>query len=432
MMNQRKKLLPISIILIVCLVTFLIWATMMPLKYRFQNYSEGTHSVGQLAGLLGTVLFALTFVLTTRLKIIEDAFSGLDKAYKAHHILGVISFVLLLFHPILLVLNFIPSNIRQAAVYLWPSNSWAVNYGIIALLSMILLISLTFYAKIKYRPWRISHKFMGLVFIIACFHIFLIPTDITWSPLLKGWMAAICAIGLGSHAYGSYLRFYLKKDFLYSVKSIKSSDNITTLELEPHSKSLNFMPGQFVFVSFDHPGLTEKHPFTIASAPGRTLKFMIKESGDFTKKIKEINKGASAHIEGPYGRLNATEDSNNQVWIAGGIGITPFLSFAEATSKKKDPPKIDLYYCVQNEKEALALDNLRSITKSHTSLRIILHCSDVHGRINSEVIEKKSGPLLNKNIYICGPISMMNSLEHQLIAKGVPQNKIHKEEFGFK
>ena len=429
MTKSRINYLGLAIILSL-VITLAIWLSMKTLDLRFGTWSLFSHSLGQLTGLFGVVLFAWVLVLTTRLELVEDLVGGLDRVYRMHHLLGVLSFVFLLFHPILLVVKFIPSNLALAAKYLSWSGSWAVNYGIAALVMMILLIVLTFFINLKYGTWKNSHRLMGLVFIVASLHIFLVKTDITNSLVLKIWMIFICLVGLVAHIYGSYLRVLIKKDYEYVIESILTQDRVSTLVLSPVSKVMKFKAGQFAFIKPKLRGLEEKHPFTIASSPSDSnkLKFSIKHLGDFTSKLGELKKGMNVSIEGPYGRFNALEDSASQVWVAGGIGITPFLSFLEEMVEKKIEKRVDLFYCVKNKSEAVFLEHLNELNKKLKDVRIIVYFSDTEGYLTTTKIKKKID-IFGKRIYLCCPPQMLNSLKDQLIKEGISKRDILAEEF---
>jgi predicted ferric reductase len=432
-MGEHSKRLDLPIIIIFVLITTGIWLSMMPISFRFGNYDTATHSLGQITGLVGMVLFALSLVFTTKLKMVENASQGLDKVYKLHHKIGAIAFILLLFHPLLLVLNFIPSNWAQAAIYLWPSNSWGVNFGIISLAMMIILLVLTFFITLKYRSWRILHSLLGIAFIVGVFHIFLVFTDITQSNLLKGWMIFISAIGIISYLYGSYLIKIAKRKYKYNISRIENTGSFTAVYLKPanEEKVLHFKAGQFAFIRFQEEGYKEKHPFTIASKPGEEIRFVIKSLGDFTSKISKLNVGTTAVIEGPYGKFDYTLQNKDQIWIAGGVGITPFLSFAQSLEDTKFKKKIDLYVCTRNESEQVYMDELIDTADKISNFHVISFCSDKQGIINSEFVSKASS-LKNKAIFICGPPPMMHSLKSQFIKAGVKKKNIFMEDFGFK
>jgi predicted ferric reductase len=426
-----KSKLGILGVIFISVLTILVWFYVRQGTEKFDSYDIASHSLGQLSGLVGMTLFALTFILTTRLRWVEKSFGGLDKVYRTHHIMGAIAFILLLFHPLLLVLKFIPDNIKQAAIYLSPSNSWAVNFGIVALLSMTLLIILTLYINLKYQNWKLSHKLMGIVYFLAILHIFLVTTDISIYPLLKYYMGIISLIGLFSHIYGSYIRLATKK-LVYIVDSVQVKDKVTIIELKPQDKKLEFKPGQFAFIRvLDNNIGKESHPFTIASSPlNDKIRFAIKSLGDYTSRIREIKPGTSIEIEGPFGEFTPVDCRENLVFIAGGIGITPFLSIIEFLRKSPPRQKITMFYCTNDLKEAIFLNELEKASKDIKNFKVSFWCANEKGHINSDIIEKIAG--LDNVFYICGPPSMMKSLKKQLVNKGISKSNIRMEDFGLR
>ena len=154
---KENKILGWSIIFLLAIIPILLLMTLGEETSWFGDYSSATQTLGEIFGLVGMTLFALTFVLSTRIKAIEDLFGGLDKVYIVHAIVGGAALVSMLFHPIFLVLKFIPSDVWQAALYLLPGSYWSVNFGIIALMGLIFLISLTLYSRMKYNRWKFSH-----------------------------------------------------------------------------------------------------------------------------------------------------------------------------------------------------------------------------------------------------------------------------------
>jgi predicted ferric reductase len=150
-------------------------------------------------------------------------------------------------------------------------------------------------------------------------------------------------------------------------------------------------------------------------------------------KMKELLPGTIAKIEGPFGVFDYKSAKNkSQIWIAGGIGIAPFISMARSLSAK-DGYKIDLYYCVKNEIEAVYLGLLQNISMSLSNdLRIFTVYSDEGNRIDAEFVQKTSGKLSSKtDIFLCAPPAMIHALKEQFIFKGVSKNLMHSEEFNF-
>ena len=397
------------------------------------NYTNATHVLGQISALIGMTLFALTFILSSRFKFLEELFGGLDKVYKVHSVIGATAFVLLLFHPILLVLKYIPENFKLAAIYLLPGGLWSIDFGIIALLGMIFLLIITFYIKIKYNYWKFSHEFMGIFFIFAILHIFLIRGNGSRDNIFPGYyvyVAIVSIIGLIGFIYSLILRKRIM-GANYRIDSIKRPNDCFDIVLIPVGKSMHYNAGQFMFLKFKNKKMSgESHPFSIASKSNNTkLRFVIKSLGDFTGTLNEVKVGDDVLVEGPYGKFNK-QSKKSQVWIAGGIGVTPFLGMAQDI--KNSNVKVDLYYTVKSKIEFISIDDLTGVEKSNFNFKLIKWVSDDNGFLTIDEIKKQSGDLLSKEFYICGPAGMKAALKNALISFGVKEDNIFEEDFNFK
>ena len=428
-----KKNLPVIVIVILALIPIVEWFLMEPMSFRFFNLNSITTSLGQITGLLGMILFSLNLILSNRSRFFDRIFGGLHHFYNYHKQLGMISFSMILFHPLLLMVKYLATSVHSAALFLLPGQSFPITAGIIALLIMIILLVITIYTKIKYHIWRFSHKFMVVVFMFAIIHTILISSDVSNDMFLRYYILTFAFVGLALGAYRSFFRKIFNKDFEFKVAKVNILNNsVAEIEIEPVDRKMEFRSGQFIFIRFVGVGISsEPHPFSIASFTGDdNLKIVIKSLGDYTSTINRLTPGMLAKVEGPFGSFYENDNSiRKEIWIEGGVGITPFLSMARSIGNINH--NIDLYYCLKNPSEAVLLKELNAISLSNSKFRVLPWYSETQGFINGDIIEKGSNGLQNTDIYICGPLPFMRILQSQFINKGVDKNNIHFEEFNF-
>jgi predicted ferric reductase len=435
-----------------CFIPLIFWAQVNP-PSNVNTFSSAMINIGRITGLIGLVMYALNLVLATRLRILENLFGGLNRVYIAHHILGGFALIFISFHPLFLALRFVKISFYQVAMLLLPNGlaplnalfhgsspyhsqvlqQWAIFLGIIAFWGMVGLLLVTFFIQIPYRIWLFTHKFLGVFFIIAGLHVFFIRSDTSINMPLRYYMLAFTIIGTAAYIYRLLSGKILVRHYKYKVTQALKTGDVLQIALSPMDLRLPYQPGQFLFVRFlGAPGIgREWHPFSIVSGPqDNNLYLAIKGLGDYTKKISDLPAGTVAEIEGAYGKFSYTNYKNTrQIWIAGGIGITPFLSMAR--SLPAAGYEIDLYYSVRTSSELLDKEMLDYIVKVHNgTFRFFPYIGDQQkGHLSADYIEKNSSTIAGKEVYICGPPPMMDSLRKQLKAKSVPGTSIHTEEF---
>ena len=118
----------------------------------------------------------------------------------------------------------------------------------------------------------------------------------------------------------------------YIVQAVRPvAEGIVEISLKPLADAFKVNPGQFALVAFfagpTFRGCGEFHPFTISAvgADGE-IRFGVKALGDCTRKIQSIEPGVMARVHGAFGDFLADRPAAPQLWVAGGIGITSFLS----------------------------------------------------------------------------------------------------------
>ena len=436
-MHSRRKYFNLGglLTLIIAITPIVLWLIAMPMTWdSTKNIFE---NLGKLAGLAGMALFAWAVILSARFKIYNRMFHGLDNTYRAHHNIGLAAFMLLLIHPILITYRYFLSSPASAYEFLKPSPSSPFRaLGSIALFLMILGIGVTLYINVKYEKFILVQRALGLVLFIGAVHaVFVGNSDLGVYGMgilsLQAYFALLIGIAAIIYVYRSIFHGNFSKFYNYKIESIKQMGDVYELELSTDEQPMPYKPGQFAFIKLDTNGLlSQSHPFSMSSKPGSNkLSFGIKNLGDYTLALGDAQKGSLVKVDGPYGTFsNIIVNNPRQIWVAGGIGITPFLAMAKSIG---DSQKIDLYYSAKSLKEAVYLDELRSIASKNSNFKVIPFLEDRDGFITADIIFKNSPDLQDANFMICGPATMMMALRMQIKSKGIANKNINTEEFNF-
>ena len=383
----------------------------------------------------GFAMYAWSLILGARLRPIERLYGGLDKMYIAHHIFGGTSIILIILHPLFLSLRTF-TYAGGSLTNLWnPLSSLYMGAGILSLFLMLLTMYFVYVMKVKHQLFIQIHRLLGWAILPAMLHVFLSHGQISENPWLRRYMLALTILAVFAFLYHSVFGSILIQRYRYRVATVNQlGQGIAEIVLRRIWRPIIYAPGQFAFLRVKDPDVDhEGHPFAITSNKHDPyIRMVIKNLGDFTAKVGKIDIGSEADLEGPYGSFSYLNTKNrHQVWIAGGIGITPFLGMARNLPKKGGRYHIDLYYCTKTPEEAVFTYELKSTARKIKDFRVISVCEQRDGFLTSDSIKKQSGNLTDKAFFICGPPIMMKSLQQQLIDLGVKETAVNFEDFSF-
>lgn len=377
---------------------------------------------------------SLTLLLATRPSWLEPLFGGLDRMYGVHKWLGIAALALMLGH------NTLEPELEDA-VRETRLGEFAEDLGELALNGFIGLILLSWIKRLPFTRlelpwpiWRFTHRFTGVLFAAAALHQFAIDQPDGLDGRLQLYLNTLSAAGLAAWLFTQGLAPWLRPRH-FVLEHVERQGAVAELSLRPVGRAMRWRPGQFAFVSAPDAGLAEAHPFTIASAPradGR-LQLGVKALGDWTGRLAQrLAPGQRIKVEGPYGRFVFRRRVRRQLWLAGGIGITPFLAWAEALTEA-DTQDILLVWAVSTRDEAFAADRLAALAARHPRLRVHIVASAEDGRLTAERLARLAPfPLREAQLFYCGPAGLRDALVADLRASGQCPRRIHHEAFALR
>jgi predicted ferric reductase len=309
--------------------------------------------------------------------------------------------------------------------------------GIVSIVLITLAPRIPFLNRLTggdYEDWKKLKRWIGIFFILGFIHSLTVDaldakTAITWTMLFF-------IIGTVSYLYTEIFGGIFKKFLPYHVEAVKHPNPSTTeVTLRPKKGRIRKQrAGQFLFVRF--PGnkdLNESHPFTISSAPAEdVLRLTIKASGNFTRDLfAKLKEGTEAIIEGAYGMFDYKAGGQKQIWIAGGIGLTPFLAFIRDMNGSL-AHDVDFYYTVRHPQEALFLEEIKAAEKN-PRFKAHIRFSATEGSLTTDhILKNTNGNLKDYHVYLCGPLPMIQAFQNKFLELGLPKDQIHYEEFNFR
>ena len=442
-MKQKRSLI----------ILFYILLIILPFALYLKDNSTGginiQYALPAFLGLTAYTLFNFELLLVSKNKFLDKHF-GLDKLYRFHMFIAVIALVFSYLHKILKEPLFHESFTTQLADIAF------VLFISVAIFSILMMINKLFFKipladklrkllnntlKLKYEHKVLLHNIMVIALIFLIAHILLV-NSVKSNLALELTLIIYFAVPFISYLYNKIGKVYFSKKHKYEVSEvIEEATNIITLKFKPKfGKVFNYVPGQFLYVRVsNHEVPGDEHPFTISSSPTEEscVAITIKQLGDFSNKVHKIKIGDSAYIDGSYGSFSYLKKNNiNKLcFLAGGIGITPFLGMLRYINVKDKDMSVKLLWGVRDESEIICKEEFKNFSNTIKDFELIPVLSNTPnyngetGFIDIEKIKKYVKNIDDYDFFICGPPIMLEVQIKNLKALGVPNNKIHYENF---
>ncbi|WP_244275895.1 ferredoxin reductase family protein [Enterovibrio norvegicus] len=422
-LDNKKTILVLALVLL----SFIGIGSLLPEELTLQRWVAAFFAANAL------VAMALTFVLSTRLEILETIFRGLDRVYKAHRWAGMWSVFSIFMHWWLVPQSETPRDESSLMEIGSDTGEWATWL-------LLALVVISFMRILPYHLWRWSHRLMGLVFFVSVFHyLFAVRPFQLFSPAGIA-MNVTAIVGLAAWWYYAFGKS-TSKHHLAKVQNVKKENGVVSFEAKPLQGRPTWNAGQFAFISVLHHEkiAKEPHPFTIASSQHQGVaRFSVAGLGDYTKTLYDhLSNGDMVRLDMPYGRFKLNRSSSPQVWMGSGIGITPFVAWLQELNytgalTSKPCPNVVLYYLVKNAEAAIFAEELQQLTENLPSVTLKIVYSE-EGRITPErIADDLNGNVDNAELYFCGNPEVRKAMQEGLESLGMPKNNTHYELFDFR
>jgi ferredoxin-NADP reductase len=204
-----------------------------------------------------------------------------------------------------------------------------------------------------------------------------------------------------------------------------------------------FRPGQYVNLFVDVDGVLTSRPYSISSPPGAGfLELTVRDKqGGFVAPylLNEVQVGDELETTGPAGSFyhEPLIDGEDLVFLAGGSGITPFMSIIRDAVQHQRSLNVHLLYGSRVPEDVIFRDELAELAAEHTNLHYSLVISEpppdyegLSGFLSTDLIHERVGDPSGKTFYVCGPNLMYGFCLAALTEIGVPQHKIKRELYG--
>lgn len=425
-------------LLYVVVVTAPLWLMLVePLPARRSMAVE----VGVLLGFLGLALMCVQFLLTGRFWQVGKPF-GLDTILRFHKRAGIVGLVLVVAHVVVLL---------AARPGYWAFFDPRVNGPravalVIVLVALVALVVLSVRRRtfgLSYEWWRLTHGLLAaLVVVIGLAHVNMVGHYVS-TPLRRAvWFAGVGA-ALGLLVYIRLIKPWRMSRRPWRVAEVKQERGESwslTLEAEGHA-GMPFEAGPYAWLTLgETPWRLQQHPFSFSAsaADAGRVRFTIKELGDFTGTVGRTPVGSQAYLEGPYGQF-LLRPGRPTVMIAGGIGITPFVSMLRTAADAGDhDTRFYLFYGVPTWERAVLREELAELEQRLPRLTVVYvvdrpdeHWQGERGYVTRQVLERHlpADEAAAVDYMICGPDPMIDTVRGELLAMGVPRHRLRSERF---
>ena len=432
---------------IALVLTGLWWLSLPPDAFT-SGFWPARNALVYFTGVLAIGFMSVAMILAARPVQIESALGGLDKFYKLHKWFGIAATVLAALHWLaenaprwMVRQGWLTRPQRPPAPAEPPAgfdpfrdlHDVAAAFGEWGFYLLLVLVTLALWKRFPYRYFSKTHRVLsGVYLLLVCHAVVLMPSSY-WNAPVGPVMGLLMAAASTAAVASLFHRIGYSRRAVGTIQSLTHHHDNAVLDVTVQLKTAwpGHHAGQFAFVDFG--GVEGAHPFTIASAWHRDgrLVFSIKGLGDYTRALPEqLFVGQSVTVEGPYGRFDFRRGDARQIWIAGGIGITPFIAGLEALAEGGGKGVVDLIYSTSAPATSFIDSIRRRAEKAGVRFHLLITPRD--GLLTLDRLEAMIPDWKDAEIWFCGPQGFGDAIRDAMTARGLPAARFHQELFAMR
>jgi predicted ferric reductase len=403
-----------------------------------------TTALGRLAGLYGALGLVLQLVLIARVPWLERRL-GMDRLTLWHRWSGFWVLWLLLAHVVLIALGYAGQD-RSPVLSEVRTLLFDTQDVLKAAVAMVLLVVVAVTSarvarrRVQYETWHFVHLYAYLAVVLSFLHQVTVGRDFVDAPLgrLYWWW-------LYGTALGAVLVFRVVVPLWRGLRHglrvrsvVPEGTDVVSVYID--GRRLDELParaGQFFLWRFlTRDRWWQAHPYSLSAMPdGQTLRITVKALGDGSAALRWLRPGTRVLAEGPYGAFTRQARTRRSVLlIGGGVGVTPIRALLEELTGARED--VVVIYRVSDRRDAVLVAEMQRLAhQCGAPLHVVIGPSTATGRYGSIMGPRHLSAMVpgiqHRDVYLCGPPGMTDTVLRSLDALGVPATQCHTERFAF-
>ncbi len=401
-------------------------------------------AAGQITALLGTYLALVGIVLMSRSPWLDQLF-GMDGLARWHRWVGFATLWLLVGHTAFTTVGY-AAQARSSVIDEGVTLLTTYPYVLMATVALVLLVAVAVASvraarrRLSYETWYGIHLYAYLAVALAFLHELAVGTDFVSDTLAQAyWVGLYVAVIALVLVFRIWQPIQLSLRHRFRVADVRQEGpGVVSIYISGrHLERLPVRAGQFFMWRFlAAGGWWRAHPFSVSAVPNSNyLRITIKGTGDDTRVLQGVATGTRVFAEGPYGTFTAARRRQERVLlIAGGIGITPLRALLEDLPAQ--PGALTVLYRASSWDDVVFRQELDALAQARgaTVQYLVGRRHPTHkgaDPLDARSLRRLVPDVEVRDVFICGPDPMIDSVRRALRSLHVPSGQIHAERFAY-